>query len=166
MPTLPWTYVSRPNSPIGFASDVEQPLGDALRLLAGLQLEQHRELVAAHACGGVARPEAAADAARNLGEQLVAGRVSPAVVDRLEIVEVEEEDGGRGLVIDPLHRRLHAADEERAVRKAGDRVVERLLMQLLLELRDLRQRALQASVLQEHARVPGEGLQQRPVRRG
>ena len=61
-------------------------------------------------------------------EQVVAGGVAEAVVDRLEAVEVDEQDGD----LDPsaggrAERLLDPVEEEGPVRQAGQRVVEGLV---------------------------------------
>src|SRR6185295_17608882 len=56
-------------------------------------LEQDGELVSTHARHRVAEADAALQAPGDLDEELVAQRVAEAVVDDLEAVEVEEEDG-------------------------------------------------------------------------
>jgi hypothetical protein len=69
---------------------------------------------------------------RRLDQDVVAGGVAEAVVDRLEVVQVDEEDGGVAEVaavegvLDPLA-------EQAAVGQPGQRVVEGLEGQLLLE---------------------------------
>jgi len=61
-------------------------------------------------------------------------RSTERVVRRLEIVDVQEEDGKSAavanLTTEPV---LHPVLEERAVREAGDHVVKRLVRELLLE---------------------------------
>ena len=65
-------------------------------------LEQHRELVAAEAGHGVARPRSTLRCGRATAhQQLVADRVAEAVVDHLEAVEVEEEHGEEVAVAAP-----------------------------------------------------------------
>ena len=101
-------------------------------------LDQDRELVAAEARGRVGRPHGLQQADGDRLQHLVAGGVAEAVVDRLEVVEVEEDDGDAGAlargagegVLDPV-------GEQRAVGQAGHGVVERLVRQLLLERRAL-----------------------------
>ncbi len=67
-------------------------------------------------------------------QQLVALAVPEAVVDLLEVVEVEEEHGDRvPLPLRELEGVIHAIAEQRAVGEAGERVVEGLVQQLLLE---------------------------------
>ena len=78
----------------------------------------------------VARPcpcaQGAPQAVGDGDEQLVAGRVAERVVDRLEVVEVDEGDGHesrrpRGAAAAPAR----CGPEQRAVREAGQRVVQR-----------------------------------------
>ena len=57
-------------------------------------------------------------------EQLVAVVVPERVVDLLEAVEVDEQHRDRALRAHALDRALDALVEERAVRQAGERVVE------------------------------------------
>ena len=100
----------------------------------------------------------------DLHEQFVAGRMAPAVVDDLEAVEVEEEDRVLGAVDGLAGERLRdARGEESAVRQPGERVVVGLVAELLLQLGHLRQRALEPSVLEQHARVARERLEQGEV---
>ena len=84
------------------------------------------------------------------------------VVDRLEVVEVEEQHGGARR-LPRAERRLDPLGEERAVRQAREDVVERLVAQPLLQIGHLGQRALEAAVLEHHARVADERLEQAPV---
>ena len=58
-------------------------------------LEQDRELVAAQAGRGVGRAQGRLQALADLGQQLVARGVPERVVDRLEVVEVHEQDRDR-----------------------------------------------------------------------
>ena len=100
------------------------------------------------------------DPVRDLHEQVVARLVSPAVVDRLEPVQVHVEDRkvrALAALSEPFRDRLH---EMHSVRQAGQRVVVGLVAQLLLQLRHLGQRMLEASVLDQDAGMSGEGLEQ------
>ena len=93
------------------------------RALVG-RFEQHRELVAAESGGGVADPHRLLDAAGDLDEHLVADRVAEGVVDRLEVVEVEEQHRGGAV---PNQGGLDPLAQERAIGQAGEDVVERLV---------------------------------------
>ena len=108
----------------------QQPLRDRDGVrLAACAVEQQRELVAAEAGGGVALAEASAQAVGHRAQQLVAGVVSVAVVDRLELVDVEQQHAHARAAA--LERVLEAVVEERAVGKLGERVVERLALELV-----------------------------------
>ena len=71
-------------------------VGDRHRLvLVGEAVDQDAELVAAEAGDDVAGAQVGAQPRRHRAQQLVAGVVAEAVVDQLEVVEVEEEDPDR-----------------------------------------------------------------------
>ena len=71
---------------------------------------------------------------RDLGEDHVAGLVAEAVVDRLEVVEVDEHDRDQRAAADGRTEGVRdAVGEERAVGEVGDRIVERLMRELVLE---------------------------------
>ena len=80
----------------------EDPLGRGDRLVASRDpAEEDRELVAALAADDVLGPDGADQPLRDLDEDLVAGRVAVRVVDPLEVVEVDEEQGDRPVGSDP-----------------------------------------------------------------
>ena len=71
---------------------------------------------------------------RELDQHLVARRVAEAVVDGLEVVEVEEDHRRRPAVAPAAGDRLpHLLGEHRAVGEPGDGIVERLVGELRLE---------------------------------
>ena len=113
----------------------QDALGDISSLLrVDDPVEQDGELVAAEARHRIGGAHRRAEPGGNLLEHEVSRRVPEAVVDRLEVVEVDEDDGDRETAA--LHageRVLNAVGEERAIRKTRDRVVERLMRQLVLE---------------------------------
>ena len=81
-------------------------------------LEQDRELVAADPRDDVALANAADEQARDLDQRFVAGLMAEAVVDRLQAVEVDEQQ--RGLLVvaaDAVDQPLERAHEAAAVRK-------------------------------------------------
>ena len=83
---------------------------------------QHGELVAADPGDEIAVVHGAAQALGDLDQQAVAGLVAEAVVDELEVVEVQEEHG------QPLlraHGRAQPGDERGAVRQPGQRIEAR-----------------------------------------
>ena len=113
----------------------EHALGDDRRL-AGVAdvLQQHRELVAAEAGDGVAGTDRAVEPLGDGLQELVADGVSERVVDQLEAVEVEEEDGCAALrpaAARAAQRLLEPVEEQRAVREAGQRVVQRAVAEAL-----------------------------------
>jgi hypothetical protein len=118
---------------------VEHPLGGVGRLLDVLDvLEQQCELVPAESRGGVACAHARGEAHRHGREHLVAGGVTEAVVDGLEVVQIQEDHGNAALLAPaPGDRMAHALGEERAVREAGNGIVESLVGELLLERKAL-----------------------------
>ena len=81
----PWIWNGRRRSCDDRARDVDRDV------VVGHVVQHHHELVAAEAGDRVDRPPAGAQAGRDLDEQLVAGRVTERVVDRLEPVEVDEQ---------------------------------------------------------------------------
>ncbi len=95
-------------------------------------LYEDRELVTTHPRDRVRRGHGSAQTHAYLPEQGVRGDVAEAVVDRLEVVEVEEENSGVARTYD--ERVLDAIREERPVREPGQRVVEGLVAKLLLGL--------------------------------
>src|SRR4029079_11212572 len=98
-------------------------------------VDEDRELVAAEAGERVAGTDAALEAPGDFDEELVAREVAQAVVDDLEAVHVDEEDGEA--VVGPpgreADRLAEAVEEEGAVGKAGQGIVEGVVDELLLE---------------------------------
>ena len=111
--------------------------GDPLRLLGGPgharhSLQQDAELVATQSRHGVRRAETALDPAADLDQELVPHRVAEAVVDHLEAIEIQEQDGQ--LVGPPLRPRQRVAQtvhEQRAVHQVRQRVPEGLAGELV-----------------------------------
>ena len=96
-------------------------------------VEHHDELVAAEAGQQVAGAQAAAQPVGHLLEQVVAGLVAEPVVDRLEPVEVAEEQARRGPARRLGERLVEPLRGERPVGQAGQRVVGGAPAQLVLE---------------------------------
>ncbi len=144
----------------------EQRPEHALRGSLGLDrrgrvLEQHRELVAAHARSEVVLAQRRAQALGDRHEQRIAGGVPERVVDALEIVEVEEHHRRR--VVVACERGLDAQGEERAVGEPRQRIVARLVRQPLLERRHRGQRARRLTALERAAGMRPDRLQQPPL---
>ena len=114
---------------------VAHALGDLPRLVGARKvLEQDGELVAAEPRSGVLGTQAAGQPLRGRAQQLVADRVAEAVVDRLEVVEIDEHHGELTVVAPGAReRQCEAILEQRPVGEAGEIVVERLVAELLLE---------------------------------
>ena len=96
--------------------------------------EEKGELVASEASHGVARPRDRAQSPGDLHQQHVTRGVAQALVHGLETVEVEEEH--REAVVEAAllerERLSEPVHEQRAVRQAGEPVVERVVEQFLL----------------------------------
>ena len=118
------------------AQPFQHPVGhlDDVDVVAGV-LDQHGELVAAEPGHGVAGPHAGVQALGHLDEQPVPGGVAEAVVDLLEAVQVEEQHRHRGrLALGPLEGVVDPVLEQGPVGQRGQRVVEGLVDELVLEL--------------------------------
>ncbi len=112
---------------------------DALRvarrvLRSAVVLEEEGELVSAQPRHGVAGPDASEQPLAHRHEQPVAHRMAQALVDVLEAVHVEEEDGEAQvrLALQERHRLPQPVHEQRAVRQPGESVVKRVVEELLL----------------------------------
>jgi len=87
-------------------------------------LHQDRELVAAQPAGEVAPAQAAADPVTDLDQQLVPRGVAEAVVDRLETIDVEIEEGEAvGVAAVAARGVLETLDEEGATGEPGQPVL-------------------------------------------
>ena len=99
-------------------------------------LQDDRELVAAEPSCGVAAPHRPGQARADLPEHGVAGRVAHGVVDRLELVKVQAEDRERPVVPAVAGGGVgQPVAEQGPVGQAGERVVKRLVGQLVGQLR-------------------------------
>ena len=122
-------------------------------------LDEDRELVASEPRDRVARRQRIPQSSADTAQERIARDMTEAVVHGLEVVEVEEQhrDSSRALLAED-ERMLDAVREERPVREPGERVVERLVAQLLLGLpasRDVEQVALEngLAVVRDDARL-------------
>ena len=114
-------------------------------------LDDHGELVAAEAGDGVDGAQHAAQPVGDGDEQPVAGGVAEAVVDRLEVVQIDEQHRGAGVaLLQPLQRTVQPDGEQCPVAQAGEGVVEGELLQLRLE----------PAVVERDPDLAGEGLEQ------
>ena len=100
----------------------------------GDAFEENRELVASEASERVGRAHGDQQPSSDLLENPVAGLVAETVVDRLEVVQVDEHDRDVGEPTLRSHQRmLDAIREQRSVGEARHRIVEGLMRELLLE---------------------------------
>ena len=133
--------------------------------LVGEALQQQRELVAAQPCRAVRRARRAVEPRRDLAQDGVARRVPERVVHGLEVVEVEEDDGAAGAMAPaPAQRLDDPVLEQRAVRQAGQGVVERLVLEPALERRALAHVARVRGRLPPRSRRPGGSWPASPCR--
>ena len=87
-------------------------------------VEDDRELVAAEPGRDVGVAKRGLDALAHLHQQPVADQVATAVIDRLELVEIEiEHDERRAVAFEPRDRLLEVLGELGAVEQAGQGVV-------------------------------------------
>ena len=87
--------------------------------------------------------------------------MAEAVIDRFEVVEVDEQDGELPA---PLRDGLpDLVGEQHAVREVRERVVVGLVMELLLKHAELRDGLFEPVVLERDARVAGERVEQAEV---
>ena len=108
-----------------------------VRGLAGIRyaVEEDGELVATEPRDRVARADRSLEAAPDFLKDRVAGRMAEAVVDGLEVVEVDEHDSDRrAAATRALDGVVDSVGEQRAVGEARHGVVERLVGELILEL--------------------------------
>ncbi len=113
-------------------------------------VEQDRELIATEARDGISITQTDRQPAPHRDQQAVAGVVAVAVVDQLKAVEIEKKDGDR-LIASPGagKRLLETIDNERPVRKVGQRIMEGKVGELgfgLLALGDVDRHATDEAV--------------------
>jgi hypothetical protein len=92
MPMLRLTLTSMSPSSSGRATGHQQALGECLRALGAGGVQDDDELVAPQPPGQVVDAHLARDAPGDLHEQQVTRGVPEAVVDELEVVDVQEQD--------------------------------------------------------------------------
>ena len=134
MPMLALTKTSRPASSIGAPSRAGVSPPARRRPRRGTR-NDHQEFVAPQARNGVGvaghRPQPLGGAA----QQLVAVGMPEALVDALEVVEIEKEHGDRTAASTRIHQRpAEPVEREEAVRQAGQLVEVGLVDQPLLVL--------------------------------
>src|SRR3989304_414603 len=104
------------------------------RVASPYHLTEDGELVATAARGRIHRPDGPTHALRHAVQDLIPHSVPKAVVDGLEVVYVQGQHRDRpSAPRRPCHCLVETVPKKRPVRQPGQRVVERLLPQLLLQ---------------------------------
>ena len=94
----------------------------------------HCELVASQPGCRIRRSQTALQPLGDHDQQLVADLVAKAVVDDLEVIEVQEHHGHRFVSsARPYQRMLEPVKKERAIRQARERVVESLMLESIAQ---------------------------------
>ena len=122
------------------AQAVGQPVGEQVELHpVGCQLAQHDELVPAEATDGVLVANRALQPFPDGLQQLISGRVPEAVVYVLEPIDVDEQrtDEHSRLACRSPEQLLGAVEHQGPVGKPGQRVVESLIGEFTVLLRQL-----------------------------
>ena len=119
----------------GFAGDgIEQAAGESVEIRVDVG-QDDRELVAAEPPGDVDRPARRADRGRDPPQRLIARDMAARVVQRLEVVEVDDDDRDVRLAADgPRELLLEPLVEGAVVQDSGQRVLVDLASQILVEL--------------------------------
>jgi hypothetical protein len=103
----------------------------------------NHELVAAHPSDSVALAHDGGQSRRDRLQEFVARGMAERVVDRLEVIEVDEQGGERRLLATRAqHQLLDAIEDQRPIRQPGERVVGRQKRELALAALELLIRAL------------------------
>ena len=89
-----WSPAERPWAVTDWGTTEREELaGESLAgRLAREVLEQQQELIAAEACHHVGRPQLARQAIGHLGDEAVAGAVTEAVINHLEVIDIGHDD--------------------------------------------------------------------------
>ena len=101
-------------------------------------LEQDAELVTTQPRKRISRAQLGTQERRNLSQQVVAGGVTARVIDHLELIEVEIQQGMRSVRVCRTEQVRKTPLEFGSIHQAGEGVVGRLMGQLLRELAFLR----------------------------
>jgi hypothetical protein len=94
-------------------------------------LDEYGELVAAQSSSGVLGAQGGTDASSHRAQQGIADRVAQRVVHRLEVIEIDEENGELMIVAAAsLDSMPQSILQERTVGQAGQGIVEGLVLEL------------------------------------
>ena len=137
---LAWTFTERSLTHSGGLRSARIALGCQARGLGVIGfLEEDGELVAAETGSGVTRPQRTHQPSGHRHQELVAGAVPKTVIDQLEIVEVQEQDSQRRQGPSSASQGMfEAVPEQGPVGQPGERIVEGLVLERLLERLALR----------------------------
>jgi hypothetical protein len=117
-----------PRQQEGMGQLLEQTLGRVERSFCAAVGQEQGKLVSPPASDGIRRPDAARQPLADLLQEQIAGGIAPVIVDLLEAIEIQEQDGAGGLV--PLGRPdglLEPITEEAAIGQLCEGGTERLL---------------------------------------
>ena len=104
----------------------EHAIGDTEDCVGIEAFEYNGELVSPHPGDGIERTNAGSEAIGNDDEQAVAGAVSCGVVDRLEVIHVEEHHPDGSSTLFRAHERLaKTIAEESSIWKPGEGIFQR-----------------------------------------
>ncbi|MNS51495.1 hypothetical protein D3C72_841730 [compost metagenome] len=141
------TIRERGNADAGTQSDIEavdlltdrhsldELLGNLRRLLGELQIQQRGELVAAHPRQNVEGPQASLQLFGDPAQHPIAGIVPERIIDSLEAVEIQvHQDPGTVGTLTAQQQVLYCLIEPPAVEQSGQRIGDRLKLQLLMQM--------------------------------
>ena len=116
-------------------NQLDELLGDLGGIFRVVQRVQQRgEFVSAHPRNDVVGSHASLEHARHATEDLITGIVAQRIVDALEAIEIDIEDGHAFAVpVDPRQRRIQCLMKATSVEQASQRVGYRLGFQLHVE---------------------------------
>src|SRR5207302_61733 len=104
----------------------EEPYAKRAGLGDRRQGKQHREFVAAEARENIGRPQVRGDDTGHGEQRAVSGLVAVAVVDRLQVVEIDAEDaGGSSDAAGPAYFLGKSRAEISAIEEPGERIRDR-----------------------------------------
>ena len=151
----------------------EQVVGDDLGAVGRAVRQQERELVPAGSIRPVAPAQVGAHDLGHRAKELVAGRVAAQVVDLLEVVHVDDDEGHRRPVVAGLgDPRVELLLEGAVVAEAGQRVEQRIETGAVVRLAQAvelpvdRRHAVRDAARQGHERHAERGDHARPDARG
>ena len=121
----------------GTIERVDQAHGDALSVIGIDTADENGELVTTEPGSEIDRADRGRDTAGDRDQELVAGLVAEHVVDDLEVVEVEEQDGNRRVLIGLGQRLADLLREQRPVGQTRERVVVGAMAQLVPHRREI-----------------------------